>query len=193
MKRGDIIHAVETTGMDFFTIRDLEKLFPGEKHIKISVKRLLDAGVIIRVTRGIYALKPENLDIEKIATRLYYPSYISFESALAKFGVINQGLYGLTLATTRHSKKMTLAGLECDFAQLKDALFTGFDLVNGTYIAQPEKALLDLLYLICLGRRRVNPAEWVLDGLNKEKITEYLRLYPSTVGKKVEDLGIIFR
>ena len=160
MKREEIAKKLEALGKDYFSMKDLKKLLTAERHLKISTKRMVDAGVLVSIAHGIYALKPEKLDIEKVATQLYYPSYISFESALSKYGVINQGLYGLTMATTRHSKKMVLAEVDCEYCQLKPDLFFGFDLMNGTYLAHAEKAFLDQVYLMKLGKRSGNTAAW---------------------------------
>ena len=189
MKRQQLIHEIEVLGIDIFSMKDLQKLFPQESNLKISVKRMLDAGVLMQVTRSIYALKGGNLDIEKVATRLYYPSYISFESVLSKYGIINQGLYGLTLATTRHSKKVTLAGIDCQYSQLKPALFFGFDLVNGTYLAQPEKAFLDQLYLMSLGKRTGNTSEWDLNPMDTKKVNDNLQFFTHRVQEKVSQMG----
>ena len=189
MKRQLLVQKVEMLGKQVFSIKDLEKLFPEEVHLKISVKRLMDAGVLIQITRGIYALNQSQLDIEKIATQLYYPSYISFESALSKYGIINQGLYGLTLATTRHSRKMMLAGIDCEYSQLKPTLFTGFDLVNGTYLAHPEKAFLDQIYLVSLGKRSSNTSEWDLSNLDKNRLAKYLTFYSDSVRKMVSKMN----
>lgn len=191
MKRQELVQKVEALGKNFFSMKDLKKLFPEESYLRISVKRMLDAGVIFQSAHGFYALKQENLDVEKLATQLYYPSYISFESALSKYDVINQGMYGLSLATTRHSKKIALAGVDCEYSQLKPALFFGFDLVNDTYLAQAEKAFLDLIYLMCLGKRKGNTSEWELGVLNQKKLVEYAAFYPDAVKKQIATMGLL--
>lgn len=191
MKRQELAQKVEALGKNFFSMKDLKKLFPEEGYLRISVKRMLDAGVIFQIAHGFYALKQEKLDVEKLATQLYYPSYISFESALSKYDVINQSMYGLSLATTRHSKKIALAGVDCEYSQLKPALFFGFDLVNDTYLAQAEKAFLDLIYLMCLGKRKGNTSEWELDVLNQKKLVEYAAFYPDAVKKQIATMGLL--
>ena len=192
MTKDELTQKIEKLGKNVFTIADLKKLFPDDVYIKMALKRFKDSGVIVSVARGMYALKKEQLDIEKIATQVYYPSYISFESALSKYGIMNQGLYGLTLATTRHSKRITLAGLECSYSKLKENLFFGFNLVGDTYVAEPEKAFLDTLYLIALGKRSKNYSEWYLDALDKVKIKEYIKPFNKSVKGLVKDLvGIV--
>jgi predicted transcriptional regulator of viral defense system len=188
MKRLELIHTIEALGKDFVSMNDLRKIFPQESNLKVSVKRMVDSGVLIPVTRSVYALKQNKLDVEKIATQLYYPSYISFESALSKYGVINQGLYGLTLATTRHSRQITLAGIDCSYSQIHESLFFGFDLVNSVYLAQPEKALLDQVYLICLGKRAGSMSEWDLVDLDPDRLVKYASFYPSSIQKQVSKL-----
>jgi len=190
MKRQQLIQKIETLGKVVFTINDLRKLFPEDAYIKTSVNRLVNGGNLVQITRGVYALSRNDLDIEKIATQLYYPSYISFESALAKYGIINQGRYGLTLATTRHSKQMTIAGVDCNYSKLKPALFFGFDLINDIYLASPEKAVLDELYLICLGKRKEETSEWYLESLDRQKVLEYLEPYNSSVKRMVAEMGL---
>lgn len=181
---------METLGKGLFTIKDLKKLFPEDAYIKTSVSRLLGRGELVQVVRGVYTINRNDLDIEKVATQLYYPSYISFESALARYGIINQGRYGLTLATTRHSKQMTIAGVECNYSRLKPALFFGFDLIEGVFLASPEKALLDELYLICLGKRKVETSDWYLDSLDRQKIQEYIQPFNSSVKHKAFEMGL---
>lgn len=181
MRKEELIQKIEPLGKEFFTMNDLHKLFPDDSYLKIHVSRFLANGIIKPITRGIYTLSTHPPDLEKVATQLYYPSYISFESVLSKYGIMNQGLYKLTLATSRHSKKLTLTGIECDYSKLKLDLFFGFELLDGIYIAEPEKAILDMLYLISLNKRYVDTSEWYLDELNHKKITEYAKKYCKSV------------
>jgi predicted transcriptional regulator of viral defense system len=190
MKRQKLIQKIETLGKELFTIKDLRKLFPEDAYINISVNRLLERGDLVKVIRGVYALKRDDLNIEKIGAQLYYPSYISFESALARHGIINQGRYGLTLATTRHSKQINIAGVECTYSRLKPALFFGFELMDRVFLASPEKAVLDELYLICMGKREGETSEWYLDDLDRTKIQEYIQPFSASVKKKASEMGL---
>lgn len=188
MKRDELIEKIEHLGKDVFDISDVKKLFPAEAHINTTIKRLRDSAVVTHITRGVYMLRGHSFDVEKLATTIYYPSYISFESALSKYGIINQGLYGLTLATTRHSKKITLKEIECDYSQIKPELFFGFNLTGGTYIAEPEKALLDRLYLISLGKKTKSYHGWHTEELDKNKVKKYLPSFGSAVRKLVREV-----
>jgi len=177
MRKEELIQKLDDIGKEFFSIKDLEKIFPLDAHIKTHIKRFKDSGLILPITKGVYTFSSHPIDLERIATQIYYPSYISFESALSKYGIMNQGLNKLTLATTRHSKKMALMGIECEYCKLKQALYFGFSLMGGIYIAEPEKAILDTLYLVSLSKRSIDYSEWYLEEVNKKKIQQYAKKY----------------
>lgn len=188
MRKDIFVEKIELLAKDIFDISDVKKLFPDEVHVNTAIKRLVDSGSIIKVARGIYMLRGHSFDVEKLATKIYYPSYISFESALSKYGIMNQGLYNLTLATTRHSKKITLMNVECDYSQLKPELFFGFNLAGGTYVAEPEKAVLDMLYLVTHGKRTKSTHEWHTEELDRDKLKKYLPPYGAVVKNALSDL-----
>lgn len=186
MNQKTFVAKIKALGKDVFAVRDVRRLFPEEaKHVNTNLKRLKDAGVITPVTRGLYRLSDTTFEIEKVATAVFYPSYISFESALSKYGIINQGLFELTLATTRHSKRLRIGGVTCIYSQLKPKLFFGFNLLNGIYVAEPEKAMLDTLYLISLGKKEISYKEWYTSGLDRSKVARYSRAF----GKRVTQLA----
>lgn len=188
MKAIDLNNKIKQLNLEIFSIKDLQKLFPNDSGIKVQIKRLIDRKIVDRVSKGIYKLSEINPDLEKYATKIYNPSYISFETALSKYGIINQGLYKITLATTRHSKKLELLNTLCEYTQIKSSLFFGFNLIDGLYLAEAEKAFLDEIYLIALGKRSINTTEWDLKNLNRQKIQKYLKLFPITIRKKTLEI-----
>jgi len=188
MKNIDLINKINQLGIEVFTSQDLRKLFPNDLNIKTSIKRLVDRGALIKIARGIYKLTEKTIDLEKLSTQMYSPSYISFENALSKYGVINQGVYKITLATTRHSKKMELSDILCEYVQIKPSLFFGFNLVKNVYLAEVEKAFLDEIYLIALGKRIINTTEWNVKNLDRKKIREYVKSFPASVKKLAEEI-----
>jgi len=188
MKKGDLVEKVAHFKKPVFKVSDLKFWFPQEFELKASIRRLKEKGHIIALRRGLYALKEECFDIEKVATAYYYPSYISFDSALAKYGIKNQGIYGVTLATTRHTKRVVLGGIDCVYSQLKKDLFFGYMLEKGVYVADAEKAVLDQLYMISKGLSFDSSAEWDLSGLKKGVLRQYAKKYPKAVSLLLEGL-----
>lgn len=186
---GDFINQLRTIGKDFYTIADLEKLTNlNRSSLLVILNRLQKRKLIKRLYRGLYQLPDQPENIESTATQIYQPSYISFESALARYGIINQIPYTVSCATTRRPKKIILAGRTIEYRQIKPSLLTDFSLVDQTYLASKEKTLLDQLYMVSKGQARLDFNELNLKGLNKIKFKQLNKLYPRTTQKLAEKL-----
>lgn len=186
MKREELAAKINSLGKAAFTVNDLRFLFPKNRYLSTTLRRLVRAGFIRAITRSVYALGSKTIEPEKLAQQLYYPGYTSFETALARYGIINQGPNILTLATIKHAKKMVLDNTAVEFRHLKPELFFGFNLLDGLYLAEPEKALLDTLYFIALGKKKLSLPGWYLEGLDKTKLYRYLKSFPSPVKKLLD-------
>lgn len=187
------IQTLRSFNKPYFTLADLEKILKIKRDsLYVMLHRLVKSGVLIRLKRGVYQPGLQGLELEKTANELYYPSYLSFESALSRYGILSQIAYTLTFATTRRSKKLLLAGREVEYRQLKKEYFFGYILDNGIYIAEPEKALLDQLYMISKGKVSSDINEWSLVALKKNKFLQYSMEFPKVVRIKAKKLTLRF-
>ncbi len=103
---------------------------------------------LIRLTRGIFA-KNMDYDIKELATSIYIPSYISFETVLRNEGVIFQHYETIFLASP-YSQTKKINKLKFIFRKLKDEVLfnsTGVDNKDNYSIATVERAFLDMIYL----------------------------------------------
>lgn len=169
------------TGLNksYFTVGDLEKVLGLErKSLLVALSRLVKAGVLIRIKRNMYTVFTGNYDLERIVNERYHPSYVSFETALSHYGILSQMPFTITLATLRPSRKMRVGNSEVEYSHLKEDLFFGYKIENGKYIAEPEKALLDQLYMASRGRRVINIEELDLRDIDREKLNEYAKKFP---------------
>jgi len=146
----------------------------------------------IQTLRGFNKPEFQSLELEKTANELYYPSYLSFESALSRYGILSQIPYTLTFATNRRSKKILLRDREVEYRQLKKEYFFGYKLENGIYIAEPEKAVLDQLYMISRGEASSDISEWSIVGIKKNKFLKYSRVFPKKVKNRARELTALF-
>lgn len=115
------------------------------------------AGKVIQLRRGLYTLAEPYRQIAPhpftVANRLVSPSYVSLQSALAHHGLIPESVFQVTSITSRQRTTSIETPLGTYlFRHIQPKLFHGFQLFNITtdqkaYIARPEKALLDLIYL----------------------------------------------
>ena len=116
--------------------------------------RLVRDGKYNRIIRGLYETDPETKG-EYLAQAIYAPSYLSFEYALSKYGLIPEAVFVYTSATFRKRRSKTY---HTDFGtftyrDVPDRAFPHYLRYfsaedRGYWIAEPEKALCDKIYTI---------------------------------------------
>lgn len=137
-------------------------------------------GLFSRIKKGLYSLASDPLDEREIANALYKPSYISFEYALAWYGIIPEAPYSITSATTKATRALNVQGKNFQYYTIKKEAFTGYQLVQegkfNVFMAEPEKALVDYLYFVALGKKQMND-RLRIESLRYKKMLQYARLY----------------
>jgi len=127
---------------------------PREIHRQLS--RWRRAGKIHQLRRGLYCLAPPFQKVNPhpflVANRLLPGSYVSLQSALAYYGMIPEYVPLTTSITTSRPGQWETPLGTFDFRHIQVDFFYGFHFVDlsetqQTFIATPEKALLDLVYL----------------------------------------------
>lgn len=135
-----------------FSLADIRQVEP-EFHRR-RLNEWQEKGHISKLVRGHYMFRDLALDekaLFEIANRIYSPSYVSFEMALAHYGLIPESVYGVTSASTRKTMRFSTTVGDFLYRTIHPRLFFGYDIVaNGKKafkMASPEKAFLDLLYI----------------------------------------------
>ena len=179
MKAIDLMKSMERLNKPFYSIADIEKITGlSRKSIYVAMTRLVGRGILERIGPGIYRPFIQKGPVEKIAASLYIPNYLSFESALSRYGILNLVPYTLTFATTRKTRRLTVAGRDIEFRQIKKALFWGYEMQGGLYVAKPEKALLDLVYLASRGMAAADLDELDLRKLSMKTLKDLSKRFP---------------
>jgi predicted transcriptional regulator of viral defense system len=115
----------------------------------------LKKGYVLRLRQGVYTFA-EYAQMPGagmfFAGRLYAPSYLSLQYALATHGLIPESIVQYTSVTSLKTKSFRNAFGEFHYRSVKPELMFGFAprLVSGKFyadFASPAKALCDLLYL----------------------------------------------
>lgn len=189
MKGIELLKILQKLNKSFYTIADLEKItgLPRDS-LYVALKRWETGEIIERISQGIYIPMGGNVSLENIAAQLYIPNYLSFESALARYGVLNLIPYALTFATTRKSKKYTLQKQEIEFRQISPELFFGYGMKNGIYIASPEKAFMDQIYFAARGKANLDFDELDVKKLSSKILKNYSKKFPSYVQSYIEKM-----
>ena len=163
----------------YYTTNDIRKIENyTEGSLYVILNRLVNNRDLIRLASGIYILPGRYGEIEKIANLLYVPSYLSFESAISKYGILSQLPYTFSFATTRKSRKITLGDYPVEYRQLQSGLFFDYTQTNdGLSIATPEKALFDTLYLSMIGKLSIDFTSLDTSSVDVKKVLRYTRKY----------------
>ncbi|MCX5925262.1 MAG: hypothetical protein NT124_03150 [Candidatus Dependentiae bacterium] len=114
------------------------------KQLSYYVKK----GELYSIRRGLYA-KNSMYDRLELATKIFTPSYISFETVLIEAGVIFQH-YDTIFVASYQSKYVVCDGQTYLYRKIKEAILTnngGVENRGTYYIASKERAFLDILYL----------------------------------------------
>ena len=186
-----------------FTTHDFESIFHASPtRLKYFLETQTKEGLFTRLKKGMYALKTDLPTGEEIANSLYRPSYISFEYALAYWGILPEMPYAVTSATTKPTRDFFVNGMAYSYLTIKSEAYTGYQLIDPRLrsslktkkahysemvftsdrkpflMAEPEKALVDYLYFVSLGKKLPNDRLYIEPGtLSKTKLKRYARLY----------------
>lgn len=124
--------------------------------IRLQLNRWINSGKVIQWRRGVYSLAPpyqkETPHPFVIANQLQPASYVSGQSALSFYGLIPDVAQAVISFGSGRSEQLTNPMGRFIFHHIKPAGFFGYTQAPVTAsqkanIAEPEKALLDLLYL----------------------------------------------
>lgn len=126
------------------------------RDIRRQLSRWTEAGRLYQLRRGVYALAPPYQRVRPhpflVANRLVRGSYVSLQAALAHYNLIPEYVPVTTSVTSGRPDRWDTPLGSFEFRHLRRNLLTGYRriaLADGqqAFVASPEKALLDLLYL----------------------------------------------
>ncbi len=134
----------------------LTALGDNEQVLRNQVSAWKKRGLVMELKRGLYLLNENdrkiNLSRVFIANQLYSPSYVSMAYALMFYDLIPERVADLTSISTRKTKNFNNPLGVFAYHHLSALCFTGFveeKDENGYsfFIATPEKAVVDFIYL----------------------------------------------
>lgn len=178
-------------GEALFSGYQVRRLFPDETSdtINVQLSRWVKAGRLLRLKRDVFLFPDGTIDEFVVAGLLRSPSYVSLESALSTQGVIPDVAMHTTSVTTRAPKTIRTPRGVFIYRHLMPELFFGFvkrqDPGSGRWydIAEPEKALLDLIYIRNI--RSLTSERIVRDILNEKTLRRYGQSFPRWVQEAV--------
>lgn len=183
------------------------------ENLNYWIKKLLNQGIFIAIKKGLYVSSfyldkiKEQKQVEKyleyLASILRYPSYISLEYALAKYGLIPESVFRINSITQKTTRIYKSNLTTFTYQSIKKNLYTGFIEEkfgkNSYKIAVPSKALFDYLYLkkftnenemkdYLLNKGRIN---WqAMDAKEKKLFNKFIN---SSLSKKMKKILLILK
>ena len=156
------------------------------KAVQAQLSRWVRAGRLIKLARGKYILaspyRKVDPPLEAMANRLVYPSYVSFERALAWYTLIPESAPIVTSVTTGRPCVIENILGTFQYRHIQQRLFWGYEsvMIQGEpcMVALPEKALLDLFYFQrgAATRARIQEMRFQnLDTLDPERLTAFTK------------------
>ena len=131
--------------------------------LQAQLSRWVKGERLIKLARSKYILarpyRKVDPPLEYVANRLVYPSYVSFESALAWHGLIPEAVAVITSVTTGRPGVVETELGTFQYRHIHHRHFWGYEAIahqgQMCVLAVPEKAILDLFYF---QRGAVTPA-----------------------------------
>lgn len=182
---------MEPTYIDYLALREMLRDYASPRsHLSYMSRK----GKLIRVRRGLYVpADTSGISLLTLANKIYGPSYVSFETALAYYGLIPERTETVTSASIGKNKSklfQTPLGV-FSYKSVPASVFPyGVERLgdeNAPFlIASPEKALCDLL---------AKSAGAVSSGVLFERfLLDDLRIEPSGIARlNVREISVIAR
>lgn len=150
MNKGSYFPALLRSQKTVLSFTDIALLWSGPitSAVRVRVNYYVKHGGLLHLCRGLYA-KDKNYNRFELATKIYIPSYVSFESVLAKAGIIFQ-YYGQIFVASYLTRGISVDGQDYSFRKIKNSVLTnpmGIEHKENCSIASLERALLDTMYL----------------------------------------------
>jgi predicted transcriptional regulator of viral defense system len=149
MKKGDYLNTILRSNKTVFTLQDIVLLWQ-EEHTGAALVRLnyyVKKGDLYRIRKGVY-VKNKKYDKLELATRIFKPAYVSFETVLAKEGLIFQFQTAITVASYL-TRNISMDEQIYSYKKIKDTVLLNPIEVkqeDNISIASKERAFLDTLY-----------------------------------------------
>ncbi len=166
---------LKNSGKTVFTTGDLTLFWEiGNKDkLWVYISRAMKKGYLKHIRRGLYALDRGEISNFELAGKLKKNSYISFETALLKNGVINQWYDTIFSASDRKLSIKNEYG-KFNYRKLSDKILNNkLGIINqGNYfIASTERAICDYFYKD--GFQQLDD----LDEVDRGKLLEISKIY----------------
>lgn len=171
----------EFSGSPFFEFKEIRQISTdSETQLKNQLSQWTKQGKLERLRRGKYLLGSQYRKFTPstyyISNYLYRPSYVSLETALQYYDIIPEAVAPVLAVTPKHGRQWANALGRFEYRSIKQDHFWGYrentikniPTQNRFFIAEPEKAILDLIYF--------RNGEWTRERISETRFQSFQNL-----------------
>ncbi|MEI6237116.1 MAG: hypothetical protein WCP03_00765 [Candidatus Saccharibacteria bacterium] len=149
MKKGTYLTEIYRSPKSVLTTKDISLMWhePATGDLRVRLNYYVKTGKLRHLRRGLY-VKDENYNKMELASRVFTPSYVSFETILSREGLVFQYHENITVASYL-SRETIIDGQVYNFRKVKNSVLLNNNgiIQDGVFsVASKERALLDTLY-----------------------------------------------
>ena len=164
---------------------------------RVTASRYVKQGLLLRMKKNMYVLREVwtaagREEKFQLANMGQVPSYISLTTALDYYEITTQVQRNFfESVAVKRSKEISLDGSVFRYAKVTSALYRGFKKENNFFIATPEKALLDAIYLMSYGRYGLDISALDATKLDRKEIERLSREFPLKTRNMLKKYGYL--
>ncbi|MDO9555325.1 MAG: hypothetical protein Q7J40_01945 [Atribacterota bacterium] len=169
----------------YFTYQDVAKILSiSEDSSRVLCSRYVKQKYFIRLKRNFYILKERWDSITpnqrfELANILQVPSYISLMTALSFYEYTTQVQQKFIESISLYrTLTKDIEGFIFNYSKIKNDFYFGFSKKNNIFIASPEKAFIDSLYLNYLRKYNLDLSSLNLEKIDRKSCEKILKRYP---------------
>jgi DNA-binding Lrp family transcriptional regulator len=164
-----------------------------EAAVRNALRRHEGRGLVERVSTRIYINHlNQQFSPRDLVNVLRPESYVSLESVMVETGITSQSPSVLTCVTPGYPQSFRTKSVGIVYRKISSDLYWGYEQkatrYNNYLIAEPEKALLDWIYLTRQEGLPTPLDELQLQFLSAAKLKKYSERFPRTVQSSIKDL-----
>ena len=188
------IREIERITKYYFGYEDIAKVLGiSLSSAKVTANRYVKYGFLVRLKRNIYMLREKwnaarREDRFMLANLIQVPSYISLMTALDYYEIttqIQQDFF--ECVAVKRTKETNIGRTVFKYTKIVQKLYFGFEKKDDFFIALPEKAFLDALYLKSYGRYDFDEASIDFGKFNRKTIKRFSKKFPEKTQKALKN------